>query len=53
MGRTCYRSDDNNWKSTEALIRQLVESASKGGNYILNVGPTAEGEIPAVSVERL
>ena len=48
-----YKSDDNNWKSTEMLIRNLVDIASKGGNYLLNVGPTSEGLIPAPSVERL
>jgi alpha-L-fucosidase len=35
------------------LIRNLVDIASKGGNYLLNVGPTSEGLIPAPSVERL
>jgi alpha-L-fucosidase len=44
---------DNNWKSTETLIRNLVDIASKGGNYLLNVGPMANGEIPPASVERL
>ena len=48
-----YKSYDNNWKSTETLIRNLVDIASKGGNYLLNVGPTAEGEIPQPSIERL
>lgn len=48
-----YRSYDDNWKSTETLIRNLVDIASKGGNYLLNVGPTAEGVIPEPSVERL
>jgi alpha-L-fucosidase len=48
-----YKSYDNNWKSTETLIRNLVDIASKGGNYLLNVGPTSEGLIPAPSVERL
>ena len=48
-----YRKDDDNWKSSETLIRNLVDIASKGGNYLLNVGPTAEGEIPQASVERL
>ena len=32
---------------TETLVRNLIDIASKGGNYLLNVGPTAEGEIPA------
>jgi alpha-L-fucosidase len=35
------------------LVRQLVEVASRGGNYLLNVGPTAEGVIPQPSVDRL
>jgi alpha-L-fucosidase len=48
-----YKSYDHNWKSVETLVRNLVDIASKGGNYLLNVGPTAEGEIPAPSVERL
>ena len=48
-----YKDYDNNWKSTEKLIRNLVDIASKGGNYLLNVGPTSEGLIPQPSVERL
>jgi alpha-L-fucosidase len=44
---------DHNWKSTEDLVRKLVDIASKGGNYLLNVGPTAEGLIPQPSVDRL
>ena len=48
-----YKSYDNNWKSTETIIRNLVDIASKGGNYLLNVGPTSEGLIPEPSVERL
>lgn len=48
-----YKTDDENWKSTETLIRKLVDIVSKGGNYLLNVGPTAEGVIPGPSVERL
>ena len=48
-----FKSYDHDWKSSEQLIRQLVDTASKGGNLLLNVGPTAEGEIPGPSVERL
>jgi alpha-L-fucosidase len=48
-----FKSYDNNWKSTETIIRNLIDIASKGGNYLLNVGPTAEGVIPQPSVERL
>jgi alpha-L-fucosidase len=48
-----YKRDDHNWKSEDDLIHKLVDIVSKGGNYLLNVGPTAEGEIPQPSVERL
>ena len=48
-----YVSYDDNWKSTEDLIRKLADIASKGGNFLLNVGPTSEGLIPQPSVERL
>ena len=48
-----FKRDDNNWKPTEKLIRNLCDIASKGGNYLLNVGPTSEGLIPQPSVERL
>jgi alpha-L-fucosidase len=48
-----FKSYDHNWKSAELLIRNLIDIASKGGNYLLNVGPTSAGEIPAPSVERL
>ncbi len=48
-----FKSYDTNWKSAQTLVRNLIDSASKGGNYLLNVGPTAEGEIPAASIERL
>jgi len=54
MNRTWgFRSADTNWKSAETLITNLVDIASKGGNYLLNVGPTSAGEIPQASVERL
>jgi alpha-L-fucosidase len=41
-----YKSYDNNWKSPEDVTFKLVDIVSKGGNYLLNVGPTAEGVIP-------
>ena len=54
MNRTWgFRKDDHDWKSTTTLVRNLIDCASKGGNYLLNVGPTGEGLIPAASVERL
>lgn len=48
-----YKTTDHNWKSKKVLIKSLVEIVSKGGNLLLNVGPTAAGVIPAPSVERL
>jgi len=48
-----FKRSDHNWKSKEVLIHNLIEIASKGGNLLLNVGPTGEGVIPAESVERL
>jgi len=48
-----YNKADQNWKGSDDLIRKLVDIASKGGNFLLNVGPTPEGLIPEPSVERL
>ena len=48
-----FKKSDTKWKSSETLIHNLIDIAAKGGNYLLNVGPTAEGVIPAASVERL
>lgn len=48
-----YNRHDSAWKSPEVLLRQLVEVTSKGGNYLLNVGPKGDGSIPMESEERL
>lgn len=48
-----YNKNDNNWKSTEDLIQKLADIASKGGNFLLNVGPKADGTFPDESIERL
>lgn len=48
-----YKSGDTDFKSTSTLLRTLVDIASKGGNYLLNVGPDAHGVIPAPEAERL
>src|SRR2546425_1841376 len=48
-----FKFYDDNWKSAEVIVRNLIDIASKGGNYLLNVGPTAEGVIPQPSVQRL
>ena len=45
-----YSKQDQNWKSPEEIIRRMVTIVSNGGNYLLNVGPTGEGIIPAPSV---
>jgi alpha-L-fucosidase len=48
-----YNKNDHNWKSAYEIIRLLTDIVSKGGNYLLNVGPTAEGIFPAESVRIL
>ena len=48
-----YKVTDQNYKSTEELIRYLVSTAGKGANLLLNVGPQPNGEIPSVAQERL
>jgi alpha-L-fucosidase len=48
-----YSRYDNNWKTPDEVIRRLVTIVSKGGNYLLNVGPTGQGIIPDPSVEIL
>ncbi|MBT2560682.1 alpha-L-fucosidase [Pedobacter sp. ISL-68] len=48
-----FRNSDTNWKSSTTLIHNLVDIASKGGNYLLNVGPKPDGSFPEASVERL
>jgi alpha-L-fucosidase len=48
-----YNKNDKNLKSSAELIRTLIDIVSKGGNYLLNVGPTAEGLFPEHNVQRL
>lgn len=48
-----YKVDDTNFKSTETLLHNLIDIASKGGNYLLNIGPKATGEVPEPEVLRL
>jgi alpha-L-fucosidase len=48
-----YKWYDTNFKSDETLLRNLIDIASKGGNYLLNVGPTSHGLIPQPEVDRL
>lgn len=48
-----FKKQDHEWKSSVQVIRNLVNIASKGGNFLLNVGPDETGKIPAASVDIL
>ncbi len=48
-----FNAADAQWKSSQELMRNLIDIASKGGNYLLNVGPRADGSFPPESIERL
>ncbi|GJM34976.1 MAG: alpha-L-fucosidase [Saprospiraceae bacterium] len=48
-----YKPSDTKWKSSERLIQNLVDIVSKGGNFLLNIGPDGQGLFPPESVERL
>lgn len=48
-----FKSDDMNFKSPGLLLKNLIDIASKGGNYLLNIGPDAKGAVPTAEVERL
>jgi len=48
-----YKKDDQNWKTPEDICFKLVDIVSKGGNYLLNVDPDADGQIPPPSQEVL
>lgn len=48
-----YHRDEATWKSTQQLVAMLIETVSKGGNLLLNVGPTARGTFDNRAMERL
>ncbi len=48
-----YNSGDNNYKTTKALIMELVQNVSRDGNYLLNIGPKGDGTVPDESVTKL
>lgn len=48
-----FKATDNEWKSSEQLLRTMSELVSKNANYLLNVGPTSEGLIPSESIKLL
>jgi alpha-L-fucosidase len=48
-----YRKSDHDWKSVRTLIHNLIGVVSKGGNYLLNIGPMPDGSFPQASIDRL
>lgn len=48
-----YNAYDKDWKSSTTLIHNIIDIASKGGNYLLNIGPEASGEFPPEAIARL
>jgi alpha-L-fucosidase len=48
-----WNKNDHNWKSGSELIQKLIDIASKGGNFLLNIGPKADGTFPDEAIERL
>lgn len=48
-----YHRDESSWRSSEELIRTLIDSVSKDGNLLLNVGPTGRGEMDERALSRL
>jgi alpha-L-fucosidase len=52
-GHWGYNKNDHHWKSSTTLVHNLIDCASKGGNYLLNIGPTSAGVFPDASIERL
>jgi len=54
MGQSwAFNPHEKNWKTPGTLVQNLVEVVSRGGNYLLNVGPTSRGVFPPEAVERL
>lgn len=45
-----YAAHDVRWKTTEDVLQKLIDIASKGGNYLLNIGPKADGTFPTESI---
>lgn len=48
-----FKAYDNDWKSPVEILYWLIEIVSKGGNYMLNIGPEASGKVPEQSVYNL
>lgn len=45
-----YSADNQKWKTSDDLIRELIDVVSRGGNFLLNIGPEPDGSIPAESI---
>ena len=48
-----YHRDEQSWKSVDQLVKMLIDTVSKGGNLLLNVGPTGRGEFDVRALDRL
>ena len=48
-----FKKRDTKWKSSRTILEDLVDINSKGGNYLLNIGPRADGTVPPASVKVL
>jgi len=48
-----YNSGDNSYKTTKALVLELVQNVSRDGNYLLNIGPKGDGTVPSQSIAKL
>ena len=48
-----YHRDEGSWKSVDMLVKMLIDTVSKGGNLLLNVGPTGRGEFDERALDRL
>ncbi|MDF7824610.1 alpha-L-fucosidase [Pontiellaceae bacterium B12227] len=44
-----YKKNDHDWKEPRDLVCKMADIVSKGGNYLLNIGPDAEGVVPPES----
>jgi alpha-L-fucosidase len=53
LGDSWSYTPNDNYKSARSVVQMLVDVVAKGGNYLLNVGPDANGELPPVAVQRL
>ncbi len=48
-----YNENDNDYKSTEVLIKELIKVVSRDGNYLLNIGPKGDGTVPPSTADTL